>query len=164
MRFRLQAFALHVAGSATVIRLVLGALYLGWYGWPGWYLSGALGVVPILAGVDVSLGPLITLLIASPRKPRRSLARDVSIIVAVQLGALAYGAATLWQGRPLYYALSEEPLQLVQGSDLHAREIAPGREENAVFAPYWNSRPRWGWAPLPQDTELRAQIVRAAVS
>src|SRR5258706_173674 len=99
MKFRLQAFALHVAGSATVITLVLGALYLGWYRWPGWYLSGALGVVPILAGVDVSLGPLITLLIASPRKPRRSLARDVSIIVAVQLAALAYGAATLWQGR-----------------------------------------------------------------
>jgi hypothetical protein len=163
MKFRLQAFALHVAGSATVITLVLGALYLGWYRWPGWYLSGALGVVPILAGVDVSLGPLITLLIASPHKPRRSLARDVSIIVAVQLAALAYGAATLWQGRPLYYAFSEDRLQLVQASDLNAQEIARARAENAAFAPYWNSRPRWVWAPLPEDPKLRAQIVRAAV-
>src|SRR5258705_2717615 len=109
MRFRLKAFALHLVGSATVITLVLGALYLGWYRWPGWYLSGALGVVPILAGVDVSLGPLITLLIASPRKPRRSLARDVSIIVSLQLAALAYGAATLWQGPRLVFRPSVVP-------------------------------------------------------
>jgi len=35
MNFRFKAFALHLAGSATVIQLVLGALYLGWYRWPG---------------------------------------------------------------------------------------------------------------------------------
>ncbi|HLQ13958.1 MAG TPA: hypothetical protein VK130_12050 [Steroidobacteraceae bacterium] len=164
MRFRLKAFALHLAGSATVITLVLGTLYLGWYRWPGWYLTGALSVAPIVAGVDVSLGPLITLLIASPRKPRRSLARDVSIIVAVQLAALAYGAATLWQGRPLYYAFSVDRLQLVQASDLNEQEIARARRENAAFAPYWYARPRWVWAPLPEDPELRAQIMHGAIT
>jgi hypothetical protein len=30
MKFRLKAFALHLAGSATVITLVLGALFLAW--------------------------------------------------------------------------------------------------------------------------------------
>ena len=87
----------------------------------------------------------------------------MSIIVAVQLAALAYGAATLWQGRPLYYAFSVDRLQLVQASDLNAQEIARARAENAAFAPYWNSRPRWVWAPLPDDPELRARIVRTAV-
>jgi hypothetical protein len=162
MNFRLTAFALHLAGSATVMALVLGGLYLGWYRWPGWYLTGSLAVAPILAGVDVTLGPLITLLIASPRKPRRALARDVSIIVAVQLAALVYGAATLWQGRPLYYAFSVDRLQLVQASDLSAQEIAQARQENAAFAPHWYSRPRWVWAPLPEDPELRARIMRSA--
>jgi hypothetical protein len=163
MKFRLKAFALHLAGSATVITLVLGALFLGWYRWPGWYLTGSLAVVPILAGVDVTLGPLITLLIASPRKPHRALVRDVSIIVAVQLAALVYGAATLWQGRPLYYAFSVDRLQLVQASDLSAQELARARQENPAFAPHWYSRPRWVWAPLPEDPEQRAQIVHSAV-
>src|SRR5258706_9943059 len=149
MKFRLQAFALHVAGSATVITLVLGALYLGWYRWPGWYLSGALGVVPILAGVDVSLGPLITLLIASPRKPRRSLARDVSIIVAVQLAALAYGAATLWQGRALYYAFSVDRLQRVQAPGPNTQRRTRARAETPAFAPGLDSGPRRVWGPLP---------------
>jgi hypothetical protein len=87
----------------------------------------------------------------------------VAVIVAVQLAALVYGAATLWQGRPLYYALSVDRLQLVQASDLSAQEIARARQENAAFAPHWYSRPRWVWAPLPEDSGLRAQIVRSAV-
>ncbi len=36
--------------------------------------------------------------------------------------ALLYGAKTLWQGRPIYYAFSEDRLQLVQASDVSAEE------------------------------------------
>ena len=135
LRFRLRAFGWHLLGSAAVLALVLGALYLGWYRWPGWYLTKALGVAPILAGVDVALGPLVTLLIASPRKPRRALARDIAIIVAVQLAALLYGASTLWQGRPLYYAFSEDRLQIVQAADLAPRECALALQQHSAFAP-----------------------------
>ena len=58
----------------------------------------------------------MTLVIASPGKPRRELARDIGIIVAVQLLAAGYGSATLWRGRPLYYTYSERFLQMVQAS------------------------------------------------
>ena len=34
------------------------------------------------------------------RKPRRELARDISIIAIVQLCALGYGTVSLWNGRP----------------------------------------------------------------
>src|SRR6516162_3072566 len=104
MRFRITAFALHLLGSATALTLVLGALYLGWYRWPGWYLSSALHIVGIVVMVDLVLGPTLTLIVANPGKPRRELVRDVAIIVTVQLIALIYGATTLWGGRPLYYA------------------------------------------------------------
>src|ERR1700752_540233 len=98
MRFRFKAFGLHLLGSACALALVLGGLYVGWYRWPGWYLTGGLHVTAILAGVDLTLGPLITLIIANPNKPRRELVRDVGIIVAVQIVALGYGATTLWNG------------------------------------------------------------------
>lgn len=78
-----------------------------------WYLADVLGVVVVMAAVDLALGPLCTLVIANPGKPRRELERDVSIIVAVQLCALIYGVAALWNGRPLYYAFSESVLQVV---------------------------------------------------
>jgi hypothetical protein len=163
MKFRLKLFTWHLLCSITVLTLVLGGLYLGWYRWPGWYLTKALRVVPILACVDVALGPLLTLLIASPAKPRKELARDISFIAAVQLAALVYGVSTLWLGRPLYYTFSEDRLQLVQASDLDPQEVALGIKQNPPFAPHWYSRPRWVWAPLPEQADIKKQIVEAAV-
>jgi hypothetical protein len=162
MKFRLTIAGIHLVGSIMALLVVLGGLYLGWYRWPGWYLANALRVAPILVAVDAALGPFLTLLVASPAKLRRELARDVGVIVAVQLLALAYGAGTLWRGRPLYYTFSEDRLQLVQASDLSAREIERARAENPRLAPYWYSRPRWVWAPLPADPAARAEIVQSA--
>jgi hypothetical protein len=158
MRFRLQAFGLHLTGSATALTLVLGSLWLGWYRWPGWYLSSALQVVGIVVMVDLVLGPTLTLIVASPGKPRAELARDISIIVAVQLIALVYGGVTLWGGRPLYYTFSVDRLELVQASDLKPGDIATGRRENPQLAPFWYSLPRWIWAPLPDDPEEAKKI------
>jgi len=159
MRFRLKAFGLHLSASVTLLTLILGALYLGWYRWPGWYLTGALHVVVILGVVDLALGPSLTLIVANPRKPRRALARDIGVIVMVQLAALVYGAATLWLGRPLYYPFSVDRLQIVQASDLEAREIALARQQNPALAPHWYSLPRWIWAPLPEDPDEAGKIV-----
>ena len=163
MRFRLKAFGLHLSASVTLLTLILGALYLGWYRWPGWYLTGALHVVVILGVVDLALGPSLTLIVANPRKPRRALARDIGVIVIVQLAALVYGAATLWLGRPLYYPFSVDRLQIVQASDLEAREIALARQQNPALAPHWYSLPRWIWAPLPEDPDEAGKIVRSTL-
>src|SRR5262245_16982852 len=118
MKSRFRAFGWHLGGSVLALLIVLGTLYLGWYRWPGWYVTGAFRLLPILIGVDVALGPLVTLLIASPRKSARALARDISVIGAVQLVALCYGSYTLWEGRPLYYAFSVNQLTLVQAQDI----------------------------------------------
>ena len=159
MRFRLQAFGLHLSGSATALSIVLGTFWLGWYRWRGWYLASALHVVGIVVLVDLVLGPTLTLIVANPGKPRTELARDIAIIVAVQLIALVYGAATLWQGRPLYYTFSANRLELVQASDLKGEDVEVARRENPAFAPRWYSRPQWIWAPLPENPEETAKIV-----
>jgi hypothetical protein len=163
MKFRLKAFALHLLASSVTLTLILGSLYLGWYRWPGWRLADVSHVVPVMVGVDVVLGPLLTFIIARPSKPRRELARDIAMIVAVQLVALSYGTMSLWGGRPLYYAFSENVLQLVQAYDIDAQELAVGRRQNPELAPYWNSLPRWIWAPLPQDLEESQKIVTSAL-
>src|SRR5580700_3522909 len=164
MRFRLKAFSLHLLSSAAVLTLILGCLYFGWYRWPGWYLTDVTKVVVVMICVDVVLGPTLTLIIANQNKSRRELTRDIGIIVAVQLCALTYGSVSLWSGRPLYYAFSENVLQLVQAYDIDANEAKLGREQNPRFAPHWYSLPRWIWAPLPQDPDERDKIFTAAIS
>jgi hypothetical protein len=163
MRFRLKAFGLHLLASACVLSLVLGALYAGWYRWPGWYLTGVLHVLLILLLVDVALGPTATLIIADPRKPRRELARDISLIVIVQLIALIYGASTLWRGRPLYYTFSADRLETVAASDLDPKQLALARRDNPAFAPHWYSPARWVWAPLPDDPKEANKIMQSSI-
>lgn len=149
MGFRLKAFAAHIGASACVLAVLLGILYLGWYRWPGWYVTNFLHVTSILVGVDVTMGPLFTFLIANPQKPRRVLARDVAVIVTLQLVALAYGIGTLWGGRPLYYAYSTRELEAVAASQVPATEADLARQQNPDFAPHWYSLPRLVYASLP---------------
>jgi hypothetical protein len=163
VNLRLKAFGLHLLGSACALTVVLGGMYVGWYRWPGWYLSSVLHIVGIVLMVDVVIGPTLTLVVASPGKPRKELARDIGMIVAVQLVALVYGTVTLWVGRPLYYAFSVNSLQLVQASDLQSKEVALGQLQNPQLAPHWYSLPRWVWAPLPQDSNQAAQIAKGTL-
>jgi hypothetical protein len=164
MKSRFKAFGWHFTGSASALLLVLGTLYFGWYRWPGWYLTGVLHILPVVVGVDLVLGPLLTLVIASPTKSARELGRDIACIVAVQLVALGYGSVTLWHGRPLYYAFSETELSVVQAIDLEPSEVVLGRKTNPALAPYWYSLPRWIWAPLPEDPQTRQSIIASAIS
>ena len=164
MRFRLAALGLHLLASCFALTVILGGLYLGWYRWPGWYLADVVGVSIVLAGVDLIAGPLLTFIIASPVKPRRVLVRDVAVIVMVQLVALIYGTVSLWNGRPLYYAFSEDALSLVQAYDIENAELAMARKQNAPLLPHWYNLPRWIWAPLPQDSEESGKIVASAIT
>jgi hypothetical protein len=164
MRFRLKAFGLHLLVSVLVLSALLGTLYAGWYRWPGWYLADAARVTLVLACVDLVAGPLLTFVIAAEAKTRRVLARDLAVIGVMQVAALAYGVALLWSGRPLYYAFSEDVLQLVQAYDLDESEASAARRQELPLAPYWYSLPRWIWAPLPQDPKEHDRIVASAVS
>jgi hypothetical protein len=163
VRFRLKVFGWHLLASLAALTVILGSLYLGWYRWPGWYLADVTQVVLVLASVDLVIGPLLTFVIAAPGKARRVLARDVSVIAAVQLFALAYGTVSLWNGRPLFYAFSENVLQLVQAYDIDPHELALARQQKSELAPHWYSLPRWIWAPLPEDSSEHDKIVASAI-
>ena len=162
MRFRFKAFGWHLLGSASALTLTLGLLYLGWYHWPGWYLADMPTVLAIMVGVDVVLGPLLTFIVADPAKARRILARDVGVILLVQLVAFGYGVTTLWHGRPLYYAFSVNCLSVVQAQDIES-DSTDASAQSSKFAPHWYSLPRWIWAPLPDNSEEANKIVQSAV-
>jgi hypothetical protein len=164
LRFRFKMSGLHVVGSATALTMVLGGLYIGWYHWPGWYLADVKSAAGVLIVVDLVLGPLLTLLIASDKKSGRTLARDIAVIIAVQLLALGYGGLQLWNGRPLYYAYSEGYLQLVQAYDISPEQAALGREMVPELAPHWYMTPRWIWAPLPSNHDDQTKIMAAAIT
>jgi len=164
MKFRLKASGLHLLGSAAALSLVWGILYLGWYRWPGWYLDDVLSLIGVMAGVDLALGPTLTLVVANAAKSRRELTRDIGVIVIVQLAALVYGGIALWNGRPLYYTFSVDRLEMVRASDLDPDQIAQARTKNPELAPHWYSPVRWVWARFPDDKKAADSILWSAIS
>jgi hypothetical protein len=157
--FRLRLSGLHLFASAGVLSLVIGVFYLGWYAWPGWYLLGADKLVGILVLVDVGLGPLATLVVSNPAKPRKELRRDITLIVLVQMAALGYGVGTLWVGRPLYYVYSQDRVEVVPAIAVDEKSVELARQQGGRFIPGLLSLPQWVWAPLPDDPEERDRII-----
>jgi cytochrome c oxidase assembly factor CtaG len=77
---RYKASAIHFAISALVATLVFAAMSTFWY--PGVFFDAAGGkdLFLLIAGVDVTLGPLITLIVFVPGK--RGLRFDLTFVVA----------------------------------------------------------------------------------
>lgn len=98
---RASAALIHLALSATIALVIAFLVFAVWYPYPYSHISGGLVLFGILVGVDVAVGPLVTMVVFSPDKPRRELVTDMGIIVLLQISAMAYGVWTMHQARPV---------------------------------------------------------------
>ena len=71
----------HLACSALVAVAAAVLLFLLWYPWPYSVLAGGMSLFMLICGVDVVIGPLITLIIFDTRKPWLELRRDLLVVV-----------------------------------------------------------------------------------
>ena len=116
---RWQAAGAHLTLSAVIGATVLAAMLFVWYPEPFFDAVGGSRLILLLVGVDVVLGPLLTLVVYNPRKPRLRL--DLSIIAVLQSAALIYGVHVMFAARPVYvvlrwtrsHALARSPLALL---------------------------------------------------
>lgn len=157
--FRLRFFAGHLLASALLLSSVLWFLYWGWYRWPAWYLEGAELVVGLMVLVDLGLGPVATLVVASPGKAMRPLCTDLLLIALVQLGALGYGAHALWVGRPLYYVYSAGQIDLVAAASVEPRDALASYAKGGYSPLNRLARSEWVWARLPEDPGELGQLL-----
>jgi uncharacterized membrane protein len=102
---RLRAFVIHLAGSAGIVGAIAALMLFSWYRQPWFEHDGGWTVFRLILLVDVVLGPLLTLIVYRRGKPE--LRRDLGIIVAIQLGALAFGVTTMLQHRPVFLVYAE---------------------------------------------------------
>jgi hypothetical protein len=115
---RVGASLAHLAISGLVAALTAGLVFAFWYPMPYRESAGGRELFMLVLGVDVVLGPLLTLIVFDVRKSRRELARDLAVIGAVQLAGLAYGLYTVEGARPVAVALEGDRLRVVRSIDL----------------------------------------------
>jgi len=129
-----------------------------WYPDPFFDAIGAGGLVLILTGVDVVMGPLITLIVFNRKKPE--LKRDLTIVVLLQLLALAYGIHVVFAARPVYAVYNVDRFDMVVASEIDPSELKKAKRPEFGSLPLWG--PKFIAAKLPKDrTEYRDLLFSA---
>src|SRR5258706_8542987 len=114
MRVRLRAGLIHLSLSAAVAALVFLPIYFFWYPDVLYDYAGGRDLFLLIVGVDVTLGPLITMVIFVPGK--RGLMFDLVVIAILQLSALGYGVYVLFESRPAYIVFVKDRFELVRAN------------------------------------------------
>lgn len=116
-----RAFLIHLSLSATVVGIVCALIFFVWYPQPYFDIVGAGSVLKILIGVDLVVGPLLTLILYKPDKP--GLIFDLSFIAAVQLIALIYGTTVIYQERPYYVVFAVDRFEILARTEIDPNAI-----------------------------------------
>jgi hypothetical protein len=119
---RWTAASLHLAISVAIAVAVIAAMFFLWYPAPYFQAMGGGGLLMLIVGVDVVLGPLITLIIFNTKK--KSLKFDLTCVAIVQVVALAYGVSTMFQARPVYTVFNKDRFDVVIAADMSDKERA----------------------------------------
>jgi len=155
---RWKAFAIHLIASVAVLAL-LGLVML-----ETWYNKGLLQFARadrlwlIIAGVDIILGPLLTLLVFRAGKPKLKL--DLSLIVLVQVAFLAFGLKTVWDSRPVYLVALPKQFVLIFANDI------PDVPESHPDRAHYQSMPWFGpklvGVAMPNDAARATNVIMQA--
>lgn len=136
VRAAMHAMVVHLCLSVLVASLMAALVFGIWFPYPFRDLAGGRILFWILIGVDVVCGPLLTGIVFDPRKSRRELTLDLSLIALVQLGALVYGAYSISQARPVVLAFETDRFVAVSASQIDITDLPRA-------APQWQSL-SWG--------------------
>lgn len=149
---RLQAALIHLAISAAVGASIAAALLVVWYPPPYFAAAGALDLTVVILGVDLVLGPLLTLVVFRVGKP--SLKFDLSIIALVQASALVYGLSVVVESRPVYLVGAVDRLQLVSANEVFIDPSTPPKYRQLPWL-----RPQLVAAPPPMSAKAKSRLL-----
>jgi hypothetical protein len=103
---RERAALVHLGLSALVFVIVIVPLLMLWYPPPLFFSDGGWAVIRIAFGVDIVVGPLLTLVVFKVGKP--GLKFDLGIIAALQIAALVWGIRLMYQEKPEFLVFADD--------------------------------------------------------
>ncbi len=149
---KIKAFSIHFAISVTIVGFVIALIFFYWYPHPYFEANGAWTVLRVLVGVDLVLGPLLTLILFKKGKP--GLVFDMCIIATIQLSALVYGIHVIYGERPYYLVFAVDRFEVVGRVEI---------DESKIKYPELKNKPNKGpilvFADFPEDKEERNKFM-----
>ncbi len=156
---RWKASGIHLLICGLIAITVLAVMLFIWYPEPYFEALGGKRLLMVLLGVDVTLGPLITLIIYNERK--KKLKFDLTVIAILQISALIYGVSVLFASRPVYLAFTVDRFEVVRPKDLKVEET--DKIEDERFKSLSIFGPKLVTAAMPEDPKERERILFSAL-
>jgi hypothetical protein len=156
---RLHAALAHFGASVLVVGSVFLLVYFVWYPEPLFQGAGGRDLFVVLALVDVTVGPLMTLVVFKPGK--KGLKFDLAVIAVLQIAALSYGTHVVFEARPVWTIFDGDRFDLVRANQVQEESRRKARPE---FRKLSLTGPKLAGARLPTDANERLQIMLTAAA
>ncbi len=147
---RRRAALVHLLVSVLVFAAVIVPLLMLWYPPPLFFSDGGWVVIRITFGVDIVVGPLLTLVVFKVGKP--GLKVDLGIIAVIQVAALVWGVHLMHQERPEFLVFADDRFSTIT----HAL-LVDSRRPLEELEKFDSHRPPHVFVNLPDDP---AQVQR----
>lgn len=156
---RWQASGIYLLISATIAATALAVMLSVWYPRPLFEAQGGMGLLFILVGVDVVIGPVITLIIFESGKP--GLRFDLATIATLQIIALMYGGYIVFEARPVFIVLVKDQFEVVIAADLEREWLKEARHPEFRRLPL--TGPVLVVSDPPADEKERLAVIFSAI-
>lgn len=157
---RWKASGTHLLLSLFVIGGIAVTAFVLWYPYALYRVSGLDRILLVMLVIDLTAGPLLTLILYRPGK--RGLKFDLTVVAIAQLAFLSYGLHTLWEGRPVFLVGLGDQFTLVFANEIDSADLSK--------APYPEWR-RLSWTGpqlvgtrMPEDPDQRRKIMDSFMS
>jgi hypothetical protein len=148
---RWKAFLIHLGLSAVLYVVLLYLIVFLWYPQPYFASDGGWQAVRLITGVDLVLGPLLTLIVFKSGKP--GLRRDLSLIGILQVVALVWGTWMVYEQRIAMVTYADGTFYTLNNEQVHDA----GGQAPAVAAQS-SSTPPYAFVRLPADARERQEL------
>lgn len=159
-RLQVSAWAalVHLAISGLIATLAALLIFGVWYPGALASLQGVDRLVLILIGVDVVIGPLITLIVFDPAK--KSLKFDLGVVALMQTAALVYGLHAIYGGRPAYVVFNVARFNVVAAQEISQESLSKANSDVQIS----RLGPLLVAARFPEDPAKKSEILFSSLS
>lgn len=109
-----------ILGIAALVAILIFWL---WFPYPYYQLSGGTRLFVLFCAINIVCGPLLTLILFDPTKARWKWGLDLTLIVLLQVGAMAYGFYNIVQSRPVFLAFEGDRFRIVRAADVDLAQL-----------------------------------------
>jgi hypothetical protein len=137
-----RAFVAHLVLTVVLVGIGYALVRLLWYPQPYFDAVAPTRELQALIGVNLVLGPALTLVLSKPGK--KGLRIDLALIAVMQLAGLGYGAREMYVARPYFNVFAVDRFTLLGRDDADAVQWVEARAR-VGSKPFVGPRTARGW-------------------